>query len=202
MHQPFSYSSSSFVLVSSEMSETPAARFLHSSSTIFGIATHNRGRRTTTRTRTIGKRRPCCVVVILNVTPSPLLARRYRNKRFQRGYQRGILPLGSTGWTVVFRKPFSQCLTIATNLGNDMSSNGLTRYSSSRERVVLVCPPLPRVYDFFQRIRSPDEIGGAFRAGPVSGLENNPVSKVQQCHLGLFLAAQGREERRASIVRP
>src|SRR4029077_13097715 len=54
----------------------------------------------------------------------------------------------------VLRNPFSQCLMIAVNLGNDMSSNGLTRYCSSRDRVVLR-PPLPCVYDFFQCIRFP-----------------------------------------------
>src|SRR5208282_636478 len=55
---------------------------------------------------------------------------------------------------VVLRNPFSQCLMIAVNLGSDISSNGLTRYSSSRDRVVLR-PPLERVYDFFQCIRFP-----------------------------------------------
>jgi hypothetical protein len=50
--------------------------------------------------------------------------------------------------------PFSQCLTIAANLGSDISWYGFTRYSSSRDRVVLELF-FPRVYDFFQYSRLP-----------------------------------------------
>ena len=35
----------------------------------------------------------------------------------------------------------------------------------------------------------PDEIRGAFGAGPVGRLEDDPVSKVQNCHFGFFLTA-------------
>ena len=50
--------------------------------------------------------------------------------------------------------PFSECLTTAVNLGSDISWYGFTRYSSSRDRVVLELF-FPRVYDFFQYSRLP-----------------------------------------------
>ena len=34
-----------------------------------------------------------------------------------------------------------------------------------------------------------DEISGAFGAGPVGRLKDDPVSKIQNCHFGFFLTA-------------
>jgi len=36
---------------------------------------------------------------------------------------------------------------------------------------------------------APDKIRGAFGASPIGRLEDDPVSKIQNCHFGLFLAA-------------
>src|ERR1700736_3270604 len=52
------------------------------------------------------------------------------------------------------RNGFSQCFTMAENFGSAISSNGFTRYSSSRDRVVERFP-IPCVYDFFQIIFFP-----------------------------------------------
>ena len=71
-----------------------------------------------------------------------------------RAYHEGVFPSASTGWSFAFLNPFSQCLTMAANFGSDISWYGLTRYSSSRDRVVLELF-FPRVYDFFQYIRLP-----------------------------------------------
>ena len=36
---------------------------------------------------------------------------------------------------------------------------------------------------------APDKISGAFGAGPVGRLEDDPVAKIQNCYFGLFLTA-------------
>jgi|HubBroStandDraft_4_1064222.scaffolds.fasta_scaffold336196_2 hypothetical protein len=36
---------------------------------------------------------------------------------------------------------------------------------------------------------APDKISGAFGAGPVGRLEDDPVAKIQDCYFGLFLTA-------------